>query len=209
MSDEQCLDVLLGITNIMLPLTLGAAYTSRFFVPTYGKGMVVDAEDIFAVCYTSDYRLTANSSEVILCAVFTNDPYIPVFPMVFLGKTGMFELLKSKKGRENVKATFESNCPKLTYPVMELKEMKKIVKKEESVRGNIDKKFMLKNMEDAHYSSGLFDTRGLSERLGEYTEALMEEYGYYPVTVINEEIGMGDKKIAKFWKDKMAKFTQK
>lgn len=77
--------------------TLGAAYSSCFFVPTHYEGMIVDAADVFTVGYTLDYKLNAGTSEVILCAVFTNDPYVPVFSMIYIGKTGFFEVMKSKK----------------------------------------------------------------------------------------------------------------
>lgn len=52
---------------------------------------------------------------MILCAVFTNDPYIPVFPMVYLGKRGMFELMspKSAKMLENIGYLQETEASKI------------------------------------------------------------------------------------------------
>lgn len=90
-------------------------------MPTAFEKTIVDAQDVFAVGYTSDYKLQDAKSEVILCAVFTNDPYIPVFPMIYVGNLGFFEIMKSKKGRQDVNALFEAMCPNLTYPVQDLK----------------------------------------------------------------------------------------
>lgn len=95
--------------------TMGAAYTDSFFALTGYESTIVDAEDVFAVGFTSDYRLKGNNEEVILCAVFTNDPYIPVFPMVYLGKRGMFELMspKSAKMLENIGYLQETEVSKI------------------------------------------------------------------------------------------------
>lgn len=45
--------------------TMGAAYTDSFFAPTGYESTIVDAEDVFAVGFTSDYRLKGNNEEVI------------------------------------------------------------------------------------------------------------------------------------------------
>ena len=52
---------------------------------------------------------------------------------------------KSKKTRKFVTEFFEFICPNnLTYPVQELKSLKKQIKSEENVKGNIDKQDILK-----------------------------------------------------------------
>ena len=97
LTDDQAAEVLVRIANSTISSTMGAAYTGNFFVPTAFEKTIVDAEDVFAVGYTNDYKLQVDGQEVILCAVFTNDPYIPVFPMIYIGKLGFFEIMKSKK----------------------------------------------------------------------------------------------------------------
>lgn len=78
LTDEQAAKVLLRVANSSVSSTMGAASSGTFFVPIHYEGMIVDAADVFAVGYTSDYKLDAGSSEIILCAVFTNDPFVPV-----------------------------------------------------------------------------------------------------------------------------------
>ena len=77
LTDEEAVDVLARVARTSMCNTMGAAYTDSFFAPTGYESTIVDAEDVFAVGFTSDYRLKGNNEEVILCAVFTNDPYIP------------------------------------------------------------------------------------------------------------------------------------
>ena len=48
-----------------------------FFVLTDFEKAVVDMEDVFAVGITGDYKYQDSKEEAVLCAVFTNDPYIP------------------------------------------------------------------------------------------------------------------------------------
>ena len=48
----------------------------------------------------------------------------------YVGKTGFFELTKSKKGRASVNALFEAMCPNLTYPVGDIKQLKKQISQE-------------------------------------------------------------------------------
>lgn len=115
LTDEEAVDVLARVARTSMCNTMGAAYTDSFFAPTGYESTIVDAEDVFAVGFTSDYRLKGNNEEVILCAVFTNDPYIPVFPMVYLGKKGMFELMspKSAKMLENIGYLQETEVSKI------------------------------------------------------------------------------------------------
>lgn len=115
LTDEEAVDVLARVARTSMCNTMGAAYTDSFFAPTGYESTIVDAEDVFAVGFTSDYRLKGNNEEVILCAVFTNDPYISVFPMVYLGKRGMFELMspKSAKMLENIGYLQETEVSKI------------------------------------------------------------------------------------------------
>ena len=62
----------------------------------------------------------------------------------FQGKLKLFELGKSKKTRKHVTELFELICPNLTYPVQEIEIIKKQIKSEENVKGNIDKQDIFK-----------------------------------------------------------------
>lgn len=157
---------------------IGAGISPYFFAPTTYEKTIVDAKDVFAVGFTSDHKLKVNNGEAILCAVFTNDPYIPVFPVVYFGKFGLFEGFKSKKGRASVVSIFEKSCPNLTYPVQELKTLKKQIKSEDTVKGDLDKKFMLDKISDASCSSGIFNTTKIRQELSYSTSEMLQSYGY-------------------------------
>lgn len=179
--------------------TLGAAYTDDFFVPTAFEKTIVDAQDVFAVAYRTDHKLKASlCEEAILCAVFTNDPYIPAFPMVFVGNLGFFEL-KSKGGRLGVRQFFEEHCPNLTYPVQELKQLNKQIKAEGSVRGKIDPIFMRAKIENALVSGNIFDTKKLKNELSDSSAELLDAYGYIQAGEINQILKMDRRSNGQYW----------
>ena len=207
LTDDEAADVLTRMANSSITATIGAAYTGYFFVPTAFEKTIVDANDVFAVGYTSDYKLKDASSEVILCAVFTNDPYIPVFPMIYVGKLGFFEIMKSKKGRQGVNELFESMCPNLTYPVQDLKQLKKQIKADGAVKGNIDLKFMLDRISDASISYGIFDTKKMHSDLYSSSAEMLDEYGYIEETQINQIMHMDKMFNRKYWKKQIERLA--
>ena len=178
LTDDQAAEVLKKVANSALSSTLGAAYSGRFFCSTDYSKMIVDAADVFAVGYTSDSRFNSDLEEAILCVVFTNDPYVPVFPMVYIGKKGLLEFKKSKKGREGVEALFSAMCPNLKYPVCDIKQLKKQMKQEGEVKGRLDDKFMLEQLDNASCGKGIFDTRSMNGRLSDDSAAMLDSIGY-------------------------------
>lgn len=208
LTDDQATEVLVRIANSTISSTMGAAYTGNFFVPTGFEKTIVDAEDVFAVGYTNDYKLQADGQEVILCAVFTNDPYIPVFPMIYIGKLGFFELMKSKKGREGVSALFESICPNLTYPVQDLKQLKKQLKADGNVKGNIDLKTMLDKISDAASSFGIFNTKEMHSDLYPSSAAMLDEYGYIQEEQINQILKMDKMFNRNYWEKQIKRLSK-
>lgn len=178
LTDDQAAEVLKKMATSTIIATRGAAYSGTFFCPTEYEGMIVDAGDVFAVGYTTDINYESDIKEAILCVAFTNDPYVPVFPMVYVGKKGLFEFKKSKKGREGVEALFESMCPNLKYPVCELRKLKKQIKQEGEVNGKVDSKFMLEQMDDAINCSGFFDTEKMGNKLISGSAAMLDSIGY-------------------------------
>lgn len=208
LTDEQAEEVLLRVSNSTVSSTMGAAYSGSFFVPTHYEGMIVDSKDVFAVGYTSDYKLNGGNSEVILCAVFTNDPYVPVFPMIYVGKIGFFELTKSKKGRESVNALFEAMCPNLTYPVGDIKQLKKIVKQEGTVKGNIEQKFMLDQISNASVSSGIFDTKKMHSDLLPGSATMLDRIGYIQEDEVNQILKMDKMFNRKYWNKQVERLSK-
>lgn len=208
LTDEQAAEVLLRVANSSVSSTMGAAYSGSFFVPTHYEGMIVDANDVFAVGYTSDYKLNAGTSEIILCAVFTNDPYVPVFPMIYVGKTGFFELTKSKKGRASVNALFEAMCPNLTYPVGDIRQLKKQIKQDGSVKGNIDMKFMLDQISNASVSTGIFDTKKMHSDLYPGSKTMLDRIGYIPEEDVNVILHMDKMFNRNYWNKQIDKLSK-
>lgn len=206
LTDEQAQDVLLRVASSSLSATSGAVYsTGKFFLPTQYDGVIVDAEDVFAVGFTSDFKMKEESKEVILCVLFTNDPYVPVFPMIYLGKKQMFDLFKSKKGREAVKATFEASCANLTYPPCDLKQLKKQIKQEGKVKGNLDEKFMLNQISSASVGTGIFDTKKMHSDMLSTSEDIVESMGYMMSGDIDLILKMDNMFNGKFWNKHMDK----
>ena len=200
LSDDEASMILARAIDTSIKSTIGAAYTNTFFCPTQYGGTIVDARDVFAVGYTSDSRLSNGDGDAILCAVFTNDPYIPVFPMVFLKKKGLFEFGKSKNGRLEVESFFSAMCRELTYPVCDIKQLKKQIKQDGVVKGNVDFKFMLDKMSDAAYGFNLFDTKNMYEysRFSPIT-SMLSEIGYYHPNDIEEILRLDNRNNRKFW----------
>ena len=209
LTDDQAAEILMRISNSSVALTSGAAYTGEFFSPTGFEKTVVDADDVFAVGYTSNYSVQVDDQEVILCAVFSNDPYIPVFPMIYVGKLGFFDFMKSKKGREGVKTLFEAMCPNLTYPVQDLKELKKQITSEGTVKGNIDMKFMLDKISDASSGCGIFYTVSMDSHLPASSADMLDGYGYIQEDQIDAILKMDKMFNRNFWSKHMKRLSQK
>jgi hypothetical protein len=178
---------------------MGAAYSGYFFVPTGFDKMIVDAQDVFAVGYTGTTKYEAAGSEVLMCAFFTNDQYVPVFSMIYVGKLGFFELSKSKSGRAAIENAFSVICPNLTYPVQDLKNLKKQIKADGNVKGNIDLKFMLNEISNASSDVGVFGEYRMKSSLSEQTSKMLDEYGYILDTEINQILKLDKMFNRKYW----------
>lgn len=199
LSNEQAAEILIRISNASISTTMGAAYTNSFFIPTQYDGVIIDTEDIFAVGYTKDHKHGDMKTEVILCAIFTNDPYIPVFPMLHVGKMGFFELTKSKHGRAGVTGLFSVLCPNLTYPVTDLKQLNKNIKQDTSLKGQQDKSFVLDQISKAISGSGLFNTQKMFSELLPLSTTMLDNIGYIQDTEIDRLLKMDHMLNRNFW----------
>lgn len=178
LSESEAVDIYTRALRSCFTSTMGAASTFTFFCPTQYEGVVVDAEDVFAIGYCTSSIDAHATKEAILCAVFTNDPYIPVFAMLHHGDIGLFSI-KSKHGRQDIESVYTKMCPNLTYPVTELKQLKKMVK-QEGAKGKIDTDSMLRFISDATAGSGLFNTKTMTPSLTSSFIKKLESYGYIP-----------------------------
>ena len=203
LSEDQAVDILKRAEKSRMISTMGASYTLDFFVPSGYARTVVDMEDVFAVAYTTDYRYDVKDHESILCIVFSNDPYLPAFPMIYFGKQ-RFLSLKSKKGREGVQALFTAQCPNLTYPVQTVKDLKKQLRQEKTVRGNIPMDTMMTILSDASMGNGIFKEKALEVDLPDQTAELLDQYRYIQAKELTSLLKL-DKIFPKSYWEKVAK----
>ena len=204
LSDQQAMEILQRVRDTTVEITMGAGYTGCFFVPFGFDGTIVDSQDIFAVAMTNDFRYEMDNHETLLCVVFTNDPYIPAFPIIYLGKLGFFEVLHSKKGRQGVELLFRLLCPNLTYPVQDIKQLKKQLKQDGRVRGTIPMDMMLSVL--SHVSAGdtIFKRKYLNNIIPEATAELLTEHGYIPEEEIQQIMRLNKMFPKNYW-EKIAK----
>lgn len=199
LTDGQATEIVRRILDTQIPLHVGAAGGISFFCPTNYRGMIVDADDVFAVAYTTNSAVHIESSEVITCAVFTNDPYVPVFTMTYVEERGLFEIGKSKKGREAVELLFKATCRNLQYPVCDIKQLKNQIKQEGIVRGKVDSNFMLEQMDKAYYGMDIFSKKYLTDILNGTSKAMLEEIGYMTTDDIEMILEMDKMFQRNFW----------
>lgn len=209
LTDEEAASVLIRASRSEISATMGAAYSDAFFVLTNFDGIIVDADDVFAVGMTTDPRDDGSDGEAILCAAFTNDPYVPVFPITFIGKKDFFEFTKSKKGREEVKRSFETMCHNLTYPVCDLKELKKMLKKDGTVKGKLDNKYMLELITYAMEGSRIFNTKNMYSELSLDTASMMDSIGYIQQTEINRILKMDKMLNRNYWNKQIERLSKR
>jgi hypothetical protein len=206
LSDEEAFEILKAKANTEIFDHVGSSLTSFFFVPTGYEKIVVDTKDIFAVGYLSDVNIESKGNEVILCALFTNDPYVPVIPLAVIGHLGFFEFSKSKKGRAHVESMLELLCPNLTYPVQELKKLKKQIKADGSVKGNIDYKFMLDLILMVESKSNIFNTKKMDYQTSIATLDMLAEHGYMLEDDIKKLLRMDKMFSSSFWQKQNEKY---
>lgn len=206
-SDEQAAAILTSMSNSSFDPAMGAGFTGGFYALTRFPKVIVDVKDVFAVGITSSSGLKVENGEAILCAVFTNAPYIPVFSMVYGGKLGFFEIMKSKKGRKGVAALFELTCPNLQYPVMEMKKLRKQIKADGAVKGNIDIKKMIDYLDDAECNSGIFKASEQTELLHTDAEKMLADYGYYSSEKFNKVINDSGMFCKRFWQKQIKRLA--
>ena len=91
-------------------------------------------------------------------------------------------------------------CRELTYPVCDIKQLKKQIKQDGVVKGNVDIKFMLDKMSDATSGISLFDKKNMYEysRFSPIT-SMLSEIGYYHPNDIEEILLLDKHANRKYW----------
>lgn len=149
----------------------------RFFCPNGFDGTIVDADDVFAIAISAYNNTYSAFEEMFQTTLFTNDPYIPAFSLLWVARKKLFEL-KGKKDRETVKELLSDKCRNLTYPVADIGVLEKIIKKDKTVHGAIDIETMIKICDDALLNQGVFkDTYVNALEIPPQTASLYEKNG--------------------------------
>ncbi len=205
LTDDEAREILIRARSSSLPYSLGASYAQGCFIPSRFSKIVIDAEDVFAIGFTSEGRYADGKNEVIISVLFTNDPYLPAFPILFVGKLGLLEVFKSKSGRESVATILESMCHNLTYEPQDIKALKKKIKAEKAVKGNIELKEMLNIISDAESMRGIFNSLKIDEYYDEDTLAMLDSFGFIPEYEIKSILKMGGL-LNPYWDKQASKF---
>lgn len=170
-----------GSTDKHMTNILGMCIADGIFAPVDFDGTIVDADDVFAAVYSYDIDFTIRkkaTDKFVLWVLFTNDPYMPVLPMVYIQSLSFGEMLIHKK-RNDFIPDIEKQCKNLKYPVCTLKEFEKIIQNEHTLRGSkMDKEFLLQQVFDAMNRKNLFEPMSISYELGGMSRALLTENGY-------------------------------
>lgn len=176
----------------------------RFVISHLYDGVAVDADSVFAIGLTQNIFYKASIKEQpYLCALFTNDPYFPVIGMTFLPKTTKsFLAMERSKNKERVAALQEilpKMFPHLTYPVMDMKEMKKLVKQEGTVRGNMNPELMIELLGNGVSSPFWAIDSAMPENMPSGIAMAIQNYGYISQADVFNWMGLDDAGLRAAW----------
>ncbi|MCQ2520555.1 MAG: hypothetical protein MJ107_08500 [Lachnospiraceae bacterium] len=159
---------------------IGTCYAGGLLIPVDYDGVFVDADSVYAAAYKICYSKGVwkkRSEKFAYWILFTNDPYVPVLPMVCIQKYNPIELLLHKEKNE-LRPVIEGLCRNLKYPVCTMDRLEKTVGNEYSARGSASKDFVLGQIYDAINEYGLFDLNSISSEIGDGTGKLLKKYGF-------------------------------
>ena len=204
-SDEEKIDFAVKVLNSVVNTQNKMSFMlNRFVISHLYDGVAVDADSVFAIALTKNIFFNAKISEQpYLCALFTNDPYFPVIGMTFLPMTTRsFLALERTKNKERV-GNMQEILPKiftnLTYPVMDMKDMKKLVKQEGSVRGSMDPAFMTELLGNG-VSVPFWNIDSLMPDYMPSGIAMnIQDYGYISIADVFRWLGLSDPALRKYW----------
>ena len=179
---------------------------NRFVISHMYDGVAVDMDSVFAVAYTKNLFFKSDISEQpYLCALFTNDPYFPAIGMTFLPVTSKsflaMERTKNKDRVEHLKEILPKIFPNLKYPVMDMKDMKKLVKNEGQVRDNSMNYELMLDLLGNGLSSPFWGIDSIMpETMPSGIATAIQDYGYVSISDVITWLGLEDRAIRKSWK---------
>lgn len=199
-SEEQCSRFVDKLVRSLVPGQLGGFYTKEFIMPSCYPGVAVDVRDVFAVVIDSPtYNGKPDEGDVVSIGFFTNDPAAPMFAIgnVFEVKGFAF---KNKKAREALAEELTQLCPNLTYPIMKYDDLKKEIKKDKMVKGNIPEKVLLDKISAGGIAARPFSMKGTFTYYS--NDDFFNHYGYVYPNQITMYL-LDDRKSRKFWGEKL------
>jgi hypothetical protein len=211
-SDNEARDIIARAKNSLISMSVvpGGAFTEHFMVSTHHfPNTVIDFNDVFAIAYTPDvehigYKMDGTVVESLICAFFTNDPYMPATFIVLNGDMDDKKFFRTKSNalREVINGIFNNVCPNLQYPIQDVQELIKQIKSEKAVKGNIEYKNMLYLLDQAAGNIFLFKTKDIPSDVPSEVSDLLSKYGYFTRSKTYDILKMDNKKNADFWYDK-------
>ena len=206
MTEDDCKLFVAIFRNAVL-LSSGYSTLHPSFILSHAyPGVVLDFDTVFAAAYKPVYSIMLNTNakeQAYAFYYFTNDPFVPALGMtaVINSTAGLFSFGSDKRNREDsVNEILNSTCHNLTYPVQNIKDLKKQVKNEGDVKGNISPDLMTALIEQAEKEKGIFnDILGAEKELYPGLQVLMRRSGFMTKDDAAVYIGSMDKAARKFW----------
>lgn len=204
--EEECMAFMRRVTSALLTTDKRMSFApGKFLVSHEYDGVVVDFDDVFAVAVIKGLKIwTTELENSYLCAMFTNNPHFPAIGMAVCPpvKKG-FLSSQAKVDAEAVQMIsdrFSLWWRHLTYPVMGIKDLEKLVKQEKSVRGNMSMEMMKTLLSCAEGCAspfwGIDSTMPPAMPFG--ISQHISGYGYLGVEALKENL-MIDKQSERFW----------
>lgn len=160
-----------------LRINIGTAQAHDYFVLLDYEGIIIDADDVFAIGYMTDTKLESErkrDEQYTLCAFFTKDSYVPTFGTVYVEKVGLIDRLR-KIRKQSFITDLKEICHHLSYPICEISGLERLLSAENGMREKYDKRFMLEQLSDATYQIGLFDSQKMSCQIGLVASRMLKE----------------------------------
>lgn len=205
MNDEQLSDFSEKLLrSLVLTQNKMSFALDKFVISHLYDGVAVDMDSVFAVAYTKNIFYNASIKEQpYLCSLFTNDPYFPAIGMTFLPVTSKsFLALEASKNKERV-GHLQEVIPKmfrnLTYPVMDMKDMKKLVKQEGKVRGEMDPDLMLALLDGGLHTPFWSIDSAMSDLMPSGIATSIQKANYLSLEDASRWLNLSDKQTLAFW----------
>lgn len=127
---------------------------------------MISTDDVYAITYTDLPKYSNTFTDAFMVTIFTKNPALPYYSFIAAGKVSVFSLsIKSKKYREGLTSLFEAYCKNLKYPIGKAREVKKMVKKDESYDLPVYKEKLIEWLDKAEWTKGDFNPKKIDRKI--------------------------------------------